>query len=349
MKSNGMTGSGVGMLLGGFLAILTSLVVMSSPGAALARAGSAPGGVTTPSPADAPVQSQIQEAPPTQHPHQRQRQHQHQHQQLETDDLSRSYPLPVLLTIIIGTTALVTAIVNVFVAPWTMRSIAADQREVADKAANAAVSNAAAASENARAAGKSAEAAVLNATAASRNSVNAGVHQVARLRQEWINDLRDELAALHSLLSNWQPPATGSKIDAAAAAALQDAHDTRVRDANTRLARVEMMLNPRELESRQLVAVLRFLSGQPMTLGLRRRRARWIVRWGQVVLKTEWDRVRSELNGTPVASPRRRIRSLKVLSAAPFRAGEEGAREASPSPSAPKRATRRSSAPTAGS
>lgn len=265
-------------------------------------------------------------------------------QQADGNSFSRAYPMPILLAIIIGTTTLVATLVNVIVTPWTMRRIAADQRAVADKAANAAVSNAAAANENAKAAGKSAEAAVLNATAASRNSVNTGIHLVARLRQEWINDLRNELAALHSLLSNFQPPATD--IDPAAAAALQEAHDTRVRDANMRLARVEMLLNPREFESRRLVAVLRFLAGEEMELKLRHRRARWIVRWGQVVLKTEWDRVRSELNGTPVASPHRRVRSLKVQSALPFKArAKDDTRGASSSTAGPKKARPRGKAP----
>lgn len=323
----------------GLALAITGILLTSAAGPALSQPGQAPQEVTAPP---------VTQTPPTLPP-------------IDAVTVTTTRPaadakppslidlLAILLPIIIGTTALVTAVVNVFVAPWTMRRIAADQRVVADKAANAAVSNAAAASENAKAAGKSAEAAVLNATAASRNSVNTGIHQVARLRQEWINDLRNELAALHSLLGNWQPPVATAAIDAAAAAALQEAHDIRVRDANTRLARVEMLLNPRELESRRLIAVLRFLAGQNMTLKLRQRRARWIVRWGQVVLKTEWDRVRSELNGTAVQRPKRRERSLKVLSAAPFKAqAEEDTPEVSPSPGGPKKAARRGKAPTVG-
>ncbi len=216
-----------------------------------------------------------------------------------------TYPLPVLLTIIIAATALVSALVSVIVTPWTMRKIAADQRQVADKAADAAVMSASAANENAKAAGKSAEAAVLNANAAAQNTTNLGIHQVARLRQEWINDLRNELAALHSLLSNWMPPLEDS-------AGGVEASTTRVRDANTRLARVEMLLNPREVESRRLVEVLKRVAGDTSPDGVkRRRRARWIVRWGQIVLKTEWDRVRAELNGFPPPSPRRRLRSRR--------------------------------------
>lgn len=324
MLGNGMSGLTESRLLAGFLAVLMLLLVMSGPAAALAQAGDAPGGVSAPPSADAVLQPQMHGAPVT------------PPQQPGPDDLSRPYPLPVLLTIIIATTALVAGLVNVVVTPWTLRRIAADQRRVADKAADAAVTSASAAHENAKAAGKSAEAAVLNATAASRNSVNAGVHQIARLRQEWINDLRNELAALHSLLANWQPPA--AKADRTQL----EAHEARVRDANTRLVRVEMLLNPRELESRRLVAVLRFLAKHPMALRLRHRRARWIVRWGQVVLKTEWDRVRSELNGAPVGSPRRRTRSKQVLSALPFRkqAGADSP-AASPPPASPGTAARR--------
>lgn len=311
----------------GLALALTGILLISATGPALSQPGQAPQEVTAP-----PVTQTAPPLPPI-----------NAVTVTPTREAADAKPpslidlLAILLPIIIGTTALVTAVVNVFVAPWTMRRIAADQRVVADKAANAAVSNAAAASENAKAAGKSAEAAVLNAAAASRNSVNTGIHQVARLRQEWINDLRNELAALHSLLSNFQAPAATAALDAAAAATLQEAHDTRVRDANTRLARVEMLLNPRELESRRLVSVLRFLESRQMTLQVRHRRARWIVRWGQIVLKTEWDRVRSELNGTAVERPKRRERSLKVLSTAPFGKRVKGSASVTPPPTAARK------------
>ena len=305
------------------------LFAMTGANPVLAQAARAPTAVTAAPAADGnvgyPEHSDIGQQPASEHNW--------------LDQLLKSHSLPVLVTIIIVTTTLVAALLNVLVTPWTMRRIAADQREVADKAANAAVTSASAANENAKAAGKSAEAAVLNATAMTRNSVNLGVHQVATLRQEWINALRDELAALHSLLANWQLPETNADP------ALYDAHDSRVRDANTRLARVEMLLNPRELESRRLVSVLRFLAERPMALRLRHRRARWIVRWGRVVLKTEWDRVRAELNGSPVPSPRRRTRSGRVLSTTPFREQKVRLAPAAAPPSGAKKANTRRERP----
>ena len=213
------------------------------------------------------------------------------------DDFLRTYPLPIALTLIISTATLLAAgggvWVGLRVTPRTMREIAAGQTPIAQKAADAAAMSAAAAAENAKAAGRNAEAAV-------RNSENIGLHEVARRRQQWIDSLRDELAQLHSLLANWTPLAGN------ASAAMRAAQVDRVREANARLAKVELLLNPREVASNRLLVVLRRMNSTNIGVQKRQRLARWIIRWGQIVLKAEWDRVRTELQGLPPPQPLRR-------------------------------------------
>lgn len=212
-------------------------------------------------------------------------------------DFFRTYPLPIALTLIISTATLLAAgggvWVGLRVTPRTMREIAAGQTPIAQKAADAAATSAAAAAENAKAAGRNAEAAV-------RNSENVGLHEVARRRQQWIDVLRDELAQLHSLLANWVPLA-GNASDAK-----RTAHVDRVRETNARLAKVELLLNPREVASNRLLAVLRRMNSTGFEVQKRQRLARWIIRWGQIVLKAEWDRVRAELQGLSPPQPFRR-------------------------------------------
>lgn len=226
----------------------------------------------------------------------------------QPSDFNHTYPLPIWLTIVISLSTLVAALagafVGLFVTPRTMRKIADAQGLIAKQAADAAVTSASASNENAKAAAKSAAAAVENANTATRNMENTGVHQVARLRQEWINTLRDELSALHSLLTNWSPLGGADSMG-------QADQDARARDANTRLARVELLLNTREAESYRLIDVLHELASPDLPAAKRRWLGRWMVRWGRVVLKIEWDRVRAELRGSAWEPPKRRDRSRR--------------------------------------
>jgi len=147
-------------------------------------------------------------------------------------------------------------------------------------------------------AGKAAEASLVSAQAAARNADasvtnanNQGVHSVAHLRQEWINTLRSEIAELVALLTNFRLPAAGeNEMDSIARVG-------RAIAANAILAKVEMLVNPRELPSQYLIWILHRMDTTTITLDQRRWLAKWAIRWSQIILKKEWDRVRNELKG----------------------------------------------------
>lgn len=184
----------------------------------------------------------------------------------------------------------------------TSREIAGMQAEISRSAVLVAADAAKASALGASAAVESAGAARESAAVAGRNADNIGVHAVARLRQEWINTVRDELSKLHSLLANYRPLPPKPTVAQTAA------HEQRLRDANQCKAKVALLLNPREIPSRNLSVVIRHLEAPNLPVGERARWSRWIVRWGQILLKEEWDRVRAELKGEARAAPYRRKR-----------------------------------------
>lgn len=184
----------------------------------------------------------------------------------------------------------------------TNRKIAGVQAEIGRSAVQVAADAAKASALGASAAVESAGAARESAAIAGRNADNLGVHAVARLRQEWINTVRDELSRLHSLLSNYRP------LPAKATPGQTIAHEQRQRDANQCKAKVALLLNPREVASRNLAIVMRVLDDPTLSLADRARWSRWIVRWGQILLKEEWDRVRADLKGEERVPPFRRVR-----------------------------------------
>jgi hypothetical protein len=223
----------------------------------------------------------------------------------ETVGLLDPQSTPILYVLIVATVSLIAgvaaAIGSLIVTPRTTRENAVDQiqamrdnasdtvtamREgftVADKSAEAAA-------ESARAAGKNAEAAALNAQ-------NTGVHAVARLRQDWINTLRAEIAELHATLMNFIVLPLGDR---------PTGYDEQVKKTNASLTRVRLLLNPSELASKKVLAVLDGLNQVRVSAERKTFLCRWLVRWSQVVLKTEWDRVRDEMHGRPVRKPYRR-------------------------------------------
>lgn len=202
-------------------------------------------------------------------------------------------PLPILLTLLIALSTFISAIVSIWITPRTMRHIAAEQAEINRAAVAVAEQSAGAAQLGAAAAERSAEVSAVTAA-------NVGIHEVARLRQEWINTLRNEVSSLNSDLVNWR------SLPLKATAAEKQAHDQRVRDANARISKVQLLLNPREVASRRLLLTIGRLNAGGVSALKRLWLGRWIVRWAQIVLKTEWDRVRAELQGRDPPNPKRR-------------------------------------------
>jgi hypothetical protein len=143
-------------------------------------------------------------------------------------------------------------------------------------------------------AASSAHAAAQSAQAANRSSDNQGIHAVARLRQEWINELRARVAEALALLSNWRK---------AGASATEDQRlrlDDRVIKANEVMAKIELLLNPAEAPSRELMRALRALEAAAGDYDKRQALIPLITAAAQAVLKEEWDRVRNELHGKPL-------------------------------------------------
>ncbi|GMM59497.1 hypothetical protein NUTIK01_02740 [Novosphingobium sp. IK01] len=200
-----------------------------------------------------------------------------------------------LKVVIGGLVGAATVLATQWITARANRAIASEQAEISRSAVQVAADAAKASALGASAAVESAGAARENAAVAGRNADNLGVHAVARLRQEWINTVRDELSRLHSLLANYRPPpakATPTQIAAS---------EQRQRDTNQSKAKLALLLNPREIPSRNLAVVIRQLENPALATADRKRWARWIVRWGQILLKEEWDRVRAELSGEEIA------------------------------------------------
>ena len=179
--------------------------------------------------------------------------------------------------------------------------------EVADKNAQSAADNVEVARTNAAAAAR-------NVEIAATNSANLGIHAVARLRQEWINDLRELIAEVHSLLGNYQNPSS----DVPETDEDRKAREAQQRLANTKVAKIKLLLNPTEVPSRNLLDAIRILE-KPGTLDQRMRRSKWLIVWGDIVLKEEWDRVRAELTGAERPQLTRRPRPARSFFAAALR------------------------------
>lgn len=192
---------------------------------------------------------------------------------------SASPPIWIILFLNVASflSAIVAAFAAIKVTPQTSRAVADLQATVARESINVAAA--------------SAEAAAQSARAANRSSDNQGNHSVARLRQEWINELRGRIAEAHALLLNWRSAGTGAS----------DPHrlelDQRVIKANEVMARIELLLNPGETPSQELLKALRDLeaaAGNSKNLHIL---GPAVIAAGQKVLKEEWDRVRDELHG----------------------------------------------------
>lgn len=165
-------------------------------------------------------------------------------------------------TLAVLITAVATALAALIIGPWVQLRISKRQIALGHRQASGAE--------------KSASAALAAAQ-------NAGIHAVARFRQEWINALRADLAELHSLLLF----------------APQGGQDGREKDIIRLKTRIELLLNPREEASQHLVEAIEDLisaedgSGAELT-GV-------FVGRSQKILKEEWDRVKSELRNMPMA------------------------------------------------
>lgn len=203
-----------------------------------------------------------------------------------------SVSTPIWIILILNLASLVSSAVASYAAfkitPTTALKIANVQADVSRSAVEMA-------SKSADAALHSAEAAHKNAAAATRSSVNAGVHAVARLRQEWINELRSRVAQAHSLLSNWR------QLPKEANTAEQQEFVRRTIEANEVMARIELLLNLREPPSQSLLAALQALHQAGGSTDEQRRLGAPVIAAAQKVLKEEWDRVRTELRGETVS------------------------------------------------
>lgn len=205
-----------------------------------------------------------------------------------------SFSAPLWVVLIINLATLISAGVNAWavfrVAPKTALQVAEKQAEVAREAVSASAASATAARE-------AAMASTNNAATAARSAENQGIHAVARLRQEWINELRGRIAQAHSLLSNREQ--ASASHDGADKTANDSAADLKYRrEANEAVAKIELLLNMEEPPAQALMAAIRRLE-KAGALPERQAAAREVVTCGQAVLKEEWDRVREELTGVP--------------------------------------------------
>lgn len=188
---------------------------------------------------------------------------------------------PVWIILVLNVASFLSAITAAYaairVAPQTSLKVADAQATVAREAIAVAAT--------------SASAAEMSASAANRSSDNQGIHAVARLRQDWINELRGRIAEAHALLSNWRVPTS----DETGNAAEQDAV-RRIR-ANEVVARIELLLNVTEAPSQRLLGAIQALQAAGGQTDEQRRLGPSVIEAGQEVLKEEWDRVREELQG----------------------------------------------------
>lgn len=123
------------------------------------------------------------------------------------------------------------------------------------------------------------KAAMRSADAALMNAQNAGRHTVAEFRQKWIDKVIDALCEHHAILM--------ATTDARLAA-----QDDRKRAALR--TKLEILLNPDEATT---VALLKLMDDIPQSAsaGERDAKAREMVQVARKLLKTEWVRIKAEL------------------------------------------------------
>jgi hypothetical protein len=207
----------------------------------------------------------------------------------------QSQPTPIIVLLISSVVGALVALLGLFINPWNARKIAREQAEISKSSVAVAGKSAEASLESARAAAKNAEAAVQNAS-------NQGIHSVARLRQSWIDTVRVEISELISIMVNYREPAETESEEQ------RKAREERQRQANFKFNKVKLLLNPKELTTKHVVQLLSRMDAANVTPDQLRWLAKWIIRWMQILLKDEWERVKSELKGEPTPPRHRRLR-----------------------------------------
>ena len=207
----------------------------------------------------------------------------------------KSQPTPIIVLLISSVVGALVALIGLFINPWNARKIAREQAEISKLSVTVAGKSADASLESARASVKNAEAAVQNAN-------NQGIHSVARLRQAWIDTVRVEISELVSLISNYRSP------DLAESEAQRNAREERQRQANIKFNKIKLLLNPRELPTKHIIRLLDRMNAANVTNEQRRWLAKWVIRWMQILLKYEWERVKRELRGESAPHLYRRLR-----------------------------------------
>lgn len=195
---------------------------------------------------------------------------------------------PIWIVLLLNLATLLTALANAYAA----LSVTPDTTlEVAERQATTAREAIEVARLSAQAAGQSSSASMVNAGAAARSTENTGIHAVARLRQEWINDVRSSVARAHALLVNWRPAPRGASPET------QAEHHARVIEASQVVTHIELLLNPLEVPSQELLTAVRALEDADAVTNRRKDLGRALVAATQEVLKAEWNRVKGELEG----------------------------------------------------
>ncbi len=206
-----------------------------------------------------------------------------------------SFSAPLWVVLILNFASLVAAGTGAWAA---LRTNPKTARDVANQQADVARSAVAASAASADAAREAAAASTLNARTAETVAANQGVHAIARLRQEWIDELRSRVAEAHGLLAN-----PSSKLPMLASAPAQAQADLEYRRrANEAVTKIELMLNPDEEASRALMTALDAMNQPDLNLVERQARGLDVRAAAQAILKAEWDRVRGELRAAPVAT-----------------------------------------------
>jgi len=127
---------------------------------------------------------------------------------------------------------------------------------------------------------KQADAALISAKAAHATALDAGRHTVAEFRQAWIFNVIDTLCELNAIIATTQDGSRSSE------------DEKKLASLRTRL---EILLNPDESPNVALVAKIDAISGAANDED-KRQKANEAIQAARKILKTEWDRVKTELN-----------------------------------------------------
>ena len=127
---------------------------------------------------------------------------------------------------------------------------------------------------------KQAEAALLSAKAAMTSAQNTGRHTVAEFRQHWIDNVRDTLCEYHAILMAMDDGTPVSSEDNRQLSALG--------------TKLELLLNPEEPDSLALLRLTEEIQ-ESATLAEREAKDPEMVKLAHKVLKTEWVRIKTEL------------------------------------------------------